>query len=562
MNHTEAYATYLSLRDKILAGRNDNGYWTGQLSTSALSTAVAVVALKTAGDEADNERIEKGFAWLCQHVNADGSYGDTISSPGNMSTTLLSYAALRLCRTGDEGGEAIRTVESWLKQKGLDFHSDSITRSILKFYGRDYTFSLPILSMLVHCGVLPRGALKKIPGLPFELALLPASLYRFINLRVVSYALPALIGVGIYLLRQKKPGFMHWRKLRYPFIRPALRKLDRLVPESGGFLEAIPLTGFVTLCLIACKESKTITITKGLEFLRNQQREGGGWPIDTDLSTWVTTLSVKALGSHINQVLDTAQVSRLKSHLHSIQFSKVHPFMYNGTKGEIKVIVDGCKWLVDIQNTDGGFPTFCKGWGKLPFDKSCADLTGHSLLALVKAGNVLHRHIPPKLMQKIDRSVHMSMGYLTRYQRDDGSWLPLWFGNQHTDDKTNPVYGTAKVCIYLNDCLSMQWPEPVFIGYLTGMAVKAREFLLSQQNADGSWGGKKGIVGTIEETALAVSALAADHQEAAEKGLDWLARQELIDASPIGLYFAMLWYDEQMYPLVYYTEALRRYLGY
>jgi hypothetical protein len=26
------------------------------------------------------------------------------------------------------------------------------------------------------------------------------------------------------------------------------------------------------------------------------------------------------------------------------------------------------------------------------------------------------------------------------------------------------------------------------------------------------------------------------------------------------LYFAALWYDENMYPLVYYIEALRRYL--
>lgn len=594
MNHTKAYATYLSLRDQLMAWRNEDGYWTGQLSTSALSTAVAIVALKTAGDPADTERIETGFSWLCQHVNADGSYGDTASSPGNMSTTLLSYAALRLCQPGEHGAETIRAVESWMEKRGLDFQSDTIARTILRFYGRDYTFSVPILSMLVHCGVLPKEAIKKIPGLPFELALFPASFYRFLNLRVVSYALPALIGVGIYLLRHKRPGLLHWRKIRYPFIRPALKKLDRIVPESGGFLEAIPLTGFVTLCLIACNETRNNTVTKGLVFLRNQQRGDGGWPIDTDLSTWVTTLTVKALGPHINQVLDTTQVTRLKRHLHNIQCSTVHPFngaqaggwgwtnyagsvpdaddtsgailalleMYDGTKGEIQTLVNGCKWLVDIQNTDGGFPTFCKGWGKLPFDKSCADLTGHALLALVKAGNVMHRHIPPKLMQKIDRSVHMAMGYLTRYQSDDGSWLPLWFGNQLTTDKTNPVYGTAKVCIYLNDCLSQQWPEAEFIGYLDHLAGKARAYLIKQQNEDGSWGGRIGTRGSIEETALAISALAEDNQDVCEKGLEWLAVQKEIAASPIGLYFAMLWYDEQLYPLAYYTEALRRYLGY
>ena len=47
------------------------------------------------------------------------------------------------------------------------------------------------------------------------------------------------------------------------------------------------------------------------------------------------------------------------------------------------------------------------------------------------------------------------MGYLEKHQSDDGAWLPLWFGNQLTENKTNPVYGTAKVCIYLGDCLGI-----------------------------------------------------------------------------------------------------------
>jgi len=42
----------------------------------------------------------------------------------------------------------------------------------------------------------------------------------------------------------------------------------------------------------------------------------------------------------------------------------------------------GLKWLVDLQNRDRGWPTFCKGWGKLPFDRSGADLTAHAIRAL------------------------------------------------------------------------------------------------------------------------------------------------------------------------------------
>jgi len=149
--------------------------------------------------------------------------------------------------------------------------------------------------------------------------------------------------------------------------------------------------------------------------------------------------------------------------------------------------------------------------------------------------------------------------YLTRQQSDDGSWLPLWFGNQLTGDKTNPVYGTAKVCIYLSDCLTFQRPGKELINRLSLMVENARRYLLTQQNDDGSWGGSKGVAGTIEETSLAVSALVPGNDEACKRGFEWLGRQESIVSAPIGLYFALLWYDEKLYPLIYYTEALRRY---
>ena len=594
MTRAEANNKYLALREQLKAERNPEGFWTGRLSTSALSTAVAIVALKTANDADDKDRIISGFDWLCRNINTDGGFGDTTGSVSNVSTTLLCYAAVNFCQNGGNGFPVMKAMENWLAGKGIDINAETITTSILKFYGKDYTFSIPILSMLTLCGVLPSSSLKKIPGLPFELTLLPASWYRFFNLRVVSYALPALIGVGIYLHKHRKKRIFTYGLIRDRFIKPAVEKLNSLVPQSGGFLEAVPLTGFVAMCLIASGMSGNKTVTRGLEFLRIQQREEGGWPIDTDLSTWVTTLSVKALGAQVKQVLDENQLNQLRNHLLKLQYKTIHPFngahpggwgwtsysgsvpdaddtpgailalleMYTGTQEEISAIENGCRWLVDIQNKDGGFPTFCKGWGKLPFDRSCADLTGHALLALLKTAEMLHHPISPQLMPEIDRSIHTAMGYLTKHQTESGSWLPLWFGNQLTPDKTNPVYGTAKVCIYLGDCLARQYPDTEFIKHLGRLAGKARNYLLLQQNDDGSWGGKKGVPGTIEETSLAVSALASGHKEACLKGIGWLENQEKLTAAPIGLYFALLWYDEKLYPLIYYTEAMRRFSEY
>ena len=198
--------------------------------------------------------------------------------------------------------------------------------------------------------------------------------------------------------------------------------------------------------------------------------------------------------------------------------------------------------------------------GRLPFDKSCADLTGHGLLALVNTSENLNEIIPEALKNKINQSVIKAASYLEKHQLYDGAWLPLWFGNQMTTDQTNPVYGTAKVCTYLSDCLKSEELPELIRNPLSEMCDKAGKYLLNSQNSDGSWGGKVGVAGTAEETSLAICALSNRNKEACFKGIMWLDKKESLKASPIGLYFALLWYDEKMYPLIYQIEGLRRFL--
>ncbi len=488
-----------------------------------------------------------------------------------------------------------KVIEAYLASKNITLSAQQITSTILDFYGKDYTFSVPILSLLIICGVLPADAIRNVPQLPFELSLLPQSLYRFFNMQVVSYAIPALIGVGIFIHTSRKPKVGAAKYLRNKFVDPAIGKLTSLMPESGGFLEAIPLTGFVAMCLIASGKADNVVVRKGISFLENQQREDGSWPIDTNLSTWVTTLSVKALGPQLTSVIPEGKLTQLKKHLLSIQYKERHPFngakpggwgwtsfsgsvpdaddtpgailalleMYDGSKELNDAVIAGCSWLIDLQNSDGGFPTFCKGWGKLPFDSSCADLTGHALLAFLTTLDKLGNRLSGSLQKRIQESASRAAAFLKKHQGADGHWLPLWFGNQHTEGHKNPVYGTARVSVYLSDCLTRNFANGELKESLITMNALAHEYLLSQQNEDGSWGGQKNIQGTLEETSLAIAALVAKKPEVCEAGFTWL--DKYMDAnglisSSIGLYFAALWYDEQMYPLVFYLEAVRRYL--
>ena len=70
-------------------------------------------------------------------------------------------------------------------------------------------------------------------------------------------------------------------------------------PESGGYLEAVPLTSFVTMSLAASGRFDHPVTRQGLQFIRDSVRHDGSWPIDTNLATWLTSLSLQALaGRH------------------------------------------------------------------------------------------------------------------------------------------------------------------------------------------------------------------------------------------------------------------------
>jgi squalene-hopene/tetraprenyl-beta-curcumene cyclase len=211
----------------------------------------------------------------------------------------------------------------------------------------------------------------------------------------------------------------------------------------------------------------------------------------------------------------------------------------------------GVNWLLNLQNRDGGMPTFCRGWGTLPFDRSTPELTAHALRAWIAWRPLCN----PRLAHRVEAALPRVLAFLERSQREDGAWIPLWFGNEHANAHENPVYGTAQVLIALNEVggAGVRFDEKLH--------QRAGAFLMRSQNGDGGWGGDQGAPTTIEETALAVEALSGSPEQAAvERGRRCLL--ELVESggwrspAPIGLYFARLWYYERLYPLIFATSAL------
>jgi len=470
---------------------------------------------------------------------------------------------------------------------------------------------------------------RDVSQLPFELACVPANFYKWARLPVVSYALPALIAIGQvrhHFVRPQNPFERALHIARGLAIGRSLAILEKIQPTSGGFLEATPLTSFVTMSLAGMGKPDHPVAVRGVEFLIRSVRPDGSWPIDTNLATWVTTLSINALGPELRP---EAAVP-LQNWLLGQQYREVHPYTNadpggwawtnlsggvpdaDDTPGAILALLNlasldtdpkrergtdvtpslalrvgtaghhgpaadrtrdalerAVKWLLDLQNSDGGWPTFCRGWGALPFDRSAPDLTAHAIRALYawlqiacaityRAGLRLRLHNSPKDALRAYLAIDRGFKYLKRQQRPDGAWLPLWFGNQHAIDDENPIYGTARVLAAYRDCGLTDSLE--FVGGI--------RWLRAAQNADGGWGGGPEAGSSQEETALAVEVLtsletdAADFSEPVARGLVWLLDRidqgKLMEPSPIGFYFAKLWYFEKLYPLVFTLAALRR----
>ena len=633
-------------RQTLLDLRGPHGHWEGELSSSALSTATAVIALEAAlRDSGASESgtpagladlIARGRDWLARSQNTDGGWGDTLLSHSNISTTALVWAAL----AGTDGrfADSERRCEAWLERAAGSLAPPQLAEAIVRRYGADRTFSVPILTALALCGRLgpDQQAWKLVPSLPFDLAAFPHSWYARLKLPVVSYALPALIAIG-QVGHARRPTWNPITRLaRNLARRRTLNVLREIQPESGGYLEATPLTSFVVMSLVGAGNGHHAVVHSGVEFLVRSARADGSWPIDTNLATWVTTLAVNALSAagapqveqpsraasqpalgvpllacpavrstgensnpHFGACLTTSDLRTVLDWLLNQQLQSEHPYTHaapgawawtdltggvpdaDDTPGALLALwnlagpkaavpaAEGVRWLLDLQNTDGGIPTFCRGWGLLPFDRSSADLTAHAL----RAWAIWYDHVPPNLQHRICRGARNALRFLAKTQRPDGAWAPLWFGNQHAPGEENPTYGTTRVLLALATAkIPDVAPERALCDDTAAVT-----WLLSSQNDDGGWGGAVATPSSIEETALAVEALSATLsgtessaaiqetgrvQSAISRGLAWLDANtnhgREFPPSPIGFYFAKLWYFERMYPVVYTLSAVGR----
>jgi squalene/oxidosqualene cyclase-like protein len=220
-----------------------------------------------------------------------------------------------------------------------------------------------------------------------------------------------------------------------------------------------------------------------------------------------------------------------------------------------KIITDGLKFILSYQNRDGGWGSCDRVIGPswieifnashvfadIMVDHSYAECTGSVLAALA----LVQKRFPEIESAAVDRAIQHGVRYLTKTQKQDGSWEAVW-----------------GICFNYGTSFALPGLLAAGLPIHDPRIVRGRNFLLSQQLADGGWGEhpdsclqRRPIpseIGLVEPTALALIALLATgpkEDPAVSRGLDFLLKTQQADGD----------FPPQPIPGLFYRTTLIRY---
>src|SRR5437763_7434866 len=86
-------------REHLISLQQSDGHWRGLLQTNVTMDAEDLLLREFLGIRTE-ERSRRAAAWIRSHQRDDGSWANFDGAPGDLSTTIEAYWALRL--SGDQ----------------------------------------------------------------------------------------------------------------------------------------------------------------------------------------------------------------------------------------------------------------------------------------------------------------------------------------------------------------------------------------------------------------------------------------------------------------------------
>jgi squalene-hopene/tetraprenyl-beta-curcumene cyclase len=567
----------------LLQKQQHDGHWVGELQGDTILESEYILLLAFLGREAD-DRARKAANYILQQQRPEGGWANYPEGPFDVSVSVKAYFALKL--TGhDHDAPYMRQAREMIRAAGGAAGCNSFTRFYLALLGQFPYANCP--SVPVELVLLPRwfyvnlyamsswtrtivvplsifSACKPVRHLPpergiRELFLLPPeTLLRPANLTREWLSWPNFFLAVDRLYKWAEPwlGGLRRRALR----RAAAWMRERFQDSDG--LGAIFPPMIYTVVSLRClgvpdDASEMRWALKQLEDLEIE--EGDTLRLQPCFSpVWDTALSLNALAdaglegaqSDADRAVEWLLAREVRRRGDwSVGNPKMEPggwfFEYrNGFypdtddtamvlmalartgHAESPAVGRGLRWLLGMQNRDGGWAAFDRDINrevltKVPFadhnamlDPSCPDITARVLEALGAHGfGVDH----PQVVR--------ALTFLRATQEEAGCWPGRW--------GVNYLYGTWQVLLGLR-AIGFDVADP--------MVRRAVEWLKSVQQMCGGWGEScrsyddPAFAGrgtpTASQTAWAVLALLAAGEEGSASvraGIDYLTATQAAD---------------------------------
>ncbi|AWS46155.1 squalene--hopene cyclase [Streptosporangium sp. 'caverna'] len=592
--------------DHLLDLQSPEGWWKAELQTNVTMDAEDLLLREFLGIRTEEDTAEAA-RWIRSEQRDDGTWANFHGGPGNLSTTIEAYTALRLA--GDRtDAPHMWAAARFIRESGGIEASRVFTRIWLAMFGQWRWEKLPVLppemvflppwfplnvydwACWARQTIVPLtivSARRPVRPLPFDLAelrtgrpvrprprgaftALDRALHRYERRPVPGLRQAALRRAAEWIVaRQESDG--SWGGIQPPWVyslialhlqgyhldHPVMRKgiagLDRFTirDEKGRRLEACQSPVWDTVLAVnglldaGLPDDHPALVKASGWLLAEEIRSPGDWSVRRP-SLPPGGWAFEFDNDGYPDIDDTAEAILA---LRRVRHPDVRP-----------AIDRAVRWITGMASRDGGFGAFdadntrelCK---KLPFcdfgaviDPPTADVTAHVVEALAA-----ERPDSPV--------VRRAVVWLLKAQEADGSWFGRWGANH--------VYGTGAVL-----------PALVAAGVRPGSPCvrRAVTWLERHQNGDGGWGedlrsySDPAWIGrghsTPSQTAWALLALlaAGERSPAVRGGVEWLVGHQRADGTWDEPHFTGtgfpgdFYINYHLYRLVFPISALGRYV--